>query len=241
MNQDSTLMQLEHIDAGYGKKQVLHDVSLQLLPGTVIGLVGSNGAGKSTALRVLGGTLRQWKGKISYKGTDISSDSVLSRVHHGIGFLLPGAQVFPSMTVIENMDVALSFVSKESNKSRPDEAFQWFPALREKASRRAGLLSGGERQMLALSMVLIQKPNVLLLDEPAEGLAQDLAFNIMERVQAYVQEHNASALIVEHNTTLILKFCSTIHFMSQGRIHSTLQASEPNVEDALIALYFNVR
>jgi len=154
--------------------------------------------------------------------------------------LLPGAQVFPSMTVSENLHVALSLSANlEANRTRNEDAFSWFPNLREKAARRAGLLSGGERQMLALSMVLIQRPNVLLLDEPAEGLAKDLAFSVMEQVHEYVRENDATALVVEHNTTLILKFCTTIHFMSQGHIHTSLQSSDPDVEEVLTDLYFN--
>ncbi len=197
MNKGTTILKMEHIDAGYGRKQVLHDVSLKLQSGLVIGLVGSNGAGKSTVLRVLGGTLPQWKGQISYQEQDISKDPILSRSNHGIGFLLPGAQVFPSMTVSENLHVALSLSANlEAHKTRNEEAFSWFPNLHEKAARRAGLLSSGERQMLALSMVLIQKPKVLLLDEPTEGVAQDLAFKIMEKICEYVHDNNVTALVV---------------------------------------------
>ena len=240
MNRDTIILEMEHIDAGYARKQVLRDVSLKLQPGLMVGLVGSNGAGKSTMLRVLGGTLPQWKGQISHRGKDISRDPVLSRANHGIGFLLPDAQVFPSMTVSENLHVALSFsANSEANRVRNEDAFSWFPNLREKAGRRAGLLSGGERQMLALSMVLIQKPNVLLLDEPVEGLSKDLAFGVMEQVHEYVRENDATALVVEHDTTLILKFCTTIHFMSQGRIHTSLQSSAPDVEEILTELYFD--
>ncbi len=233
---------MENIVAGYGKKQVLHDVSLDISPGDVIGLVGTNGAGKSTALRVLGGTLSQWNGKVVYAGEDISVELATWRSNHGIGFLLPGAQVFPSMTVSENLQIAKSFALKRGDNSSSDEdLFQWFPELRVNAVRRAGLLSGGERLMLALSMVLVQTPSVLLLDEPAEGLAQDLAYRVMEQVSDYIQKNNAAALVVEHDTKLVLKFCSTIHFMSQGCIQSTLQASAPDVEDILISLYFESR
>ncbi len=242
MNQGTTILKIEHIDAGYGRKQVLHDVSLKLQSGSVTGLIGSNGAGKSTLLSVLGGTLRQWKGEISYHEQDISKEPILSRSNHGIGFLLPGAQVFPSMTVSENLHVALSLSAEsQAHKAQKEEAFNWFPNLHEKADLRAGLLSIGERQMLALSMVLIQKPKVLLLDEPVEGIAQDLASKIMNEVSEYVQDNNITALVVEHNTTLIIKYCTTIHFMSQGCIHTSLQSSEPDVEEVLTRLYFDVR
>ena len=95
--------------------------------------------------------------------------------------------------------------------------------------------------MIAVSMVLIQRPQVLLLDEPVEGLAKNLAFGIMEQVYEYVRANDATALVVEHNTTLILKFCTKIHFMSQGRINASLQSSDPDVEKVLTELYFNAR
>lgn len=239
MTTADVIFEMHRVDAGYGQKQVLHGVSMCLRKGEVLGLVGTNGAGKSTILKVFGGTLRQWNGRVVHKTDDISAVPAYLRSRRGIGFLLPSGQVFPSMTVDENLRLSRA-LAKRALESRPAifDAYAWFPELKPKQDRRAGLLSGGERQMLAISIVMVQCPEVLLLDEPAEGIAADLGIRMMEGIVGYVRQRGACALVVEHNTALVLKYCSTVHFMAQGQIQASFCTSDAGVEQTLSDLYF---
>ena len=206
----------------------------------MVGLVGPNGAGKSTLLKVMSGSLKAQAGTITYLGTEITKTPVHWRAKQGISMLMSGGQIFSSMSVSENIRFARSLANtaRLSSAATRFDVFELFPDLYRHAKKRAGLLSGGERQMLALALVLSQTPRVLLLDEPTEGLVQDFALSVLHKISEYVLSTDAAALVVEHNTKILLETCSETHFMSQGAILATLSCEDPDVEDRLVELYF---
>ena len=176
------VLALNKVHAGYGKKEILHGVSLQVTAGEFISIIGVNGAGKSTLLKVVAGLIRQSEGDVILGGQDISRKPIHARVRDGLSYFMQGGQVFPSLTVKENLGLAAQSRKVAEREQVFADSLHHFPALCEKYNQRAGLLSGGQRQALAFCMVLALGPKVLLLDEPTAGLSPALAKSILERV-----------------------------------------------------------
>lgn len=164
------ILKVEHVHAAYSKKEVLRGLTFEVYPGEVVMLLGENGAGKSTVLKLIAGLVRPTAGRVAFMGQDITHCDVHMRQRLGIGCLLQGARVFPNLTVGENFQLAASY-ARSSSKSFP-RLGEIFPTLRERAKDRAGLLSGGQRQMLAIEMVCAQQPRLVLLDEPCAALSE---------------------------------------------------------------------
>ena len=172
------MLQIHNVTAGYGPLTVLSDVSLSLPAGARLGVFGHNGAGKTTLLRCIVGAVRPSSGTISVEGTDTGTASVAENVRRGIGFVPQGRNVFSNLTVEQNLRIAgLLF-----DPSFVTQVYELFPVLAERRRQRAGSMSGGEQQMLALGMALMTKPKWLLLDEPATGLAPVIVGNVMRRL-----------------------------------------------------------
>jgi ABC-type branched-subunit amino acid transport system ATPase component len=220
------------VHVAYLKKPVLRGVCIRVQPGEIVGLIGANGAGKSTLLRTIAGLLRPSSGDIRMADVSILRKSPRERNRLGIGLLQQGGAVFPSLSVSENLELANS-----ANRNGPFQvakgvAFEYFPSLQKLADRRAGLLSGGERQMLAIAMILIQKPRMLLLDEPSAGLAVKLARDILERLISYSLKEGASLLLVEQNIEAALRASSRIYRLegavAQELNQATLDSLRPS-------------
>jgi len=203
-----TALRLERIRAGYGKKEILRGLSLAVQAGEIVALIGANGAGKSTLLKVAIGLLPPWEGSVYWDGRDITRQPVHERVRMGIAYLIQGGEVFPSLSVKENLEMGVLALSKSQREEAIEMVVSLFPALRDNWSRRAGLLSGGQRQALALGMVLCQRPKVLLLDEPSAGLAPKWAQDILSKVQELNQRLGITVLLVEQRVREAL---STAH------------------------------
>jgi ABC-type branched-subunit amino acid transport system ATPase component len=192
------LLRIEGVCAAYVKKEILRGVSLTVNRGEIVALIGGNGSGKSTLLKTIAGLLQPTEGRIEFDGRDITRLSVHGRQKAGIGYLLQGGPVFPSLVVEENFGIAMKH-RRNGHDGNGTKLGSIFPVLQEKASLRAGLLSGGQRQMLAIEMVLAQRPEVLLLDEPTGSLSPNTVGTILKEIAMFTKNYGCSTLLVEQN------------------------------------------
>jgi branched-chain amino acid transport system ATP-binding protein len=214
-----TLLQIEGVDVSYGKRQILHKISMNLSRGEKVLLIGPNGAGKTTLLKTVIGLLSPGNGAVNYLGENITGASVRTRVRKGISYLLQTENIVPGLTVEENLALGGYFIGKEDLEKRKNMVLDSMEFLRSKLKIRAGLMSGGERQGLALSMVLMRNPKVLLLDEPSAGLAPKAAKEIIERLDNIQADFQVETVcMVEHNLKLALKWATKIILLVQGRV-----------------------
>jgi branched-chain amino acid transport system ATP-binding protein len=209
---------LRGVNALYGDSHVLHDVSFSVKQGRVLALLGRNGAGKTTCMNTIIGFLRPRDGDIRLHGEPIAglSPEVISR--RGVGLVPQGRRIFPSLSVYENLLVARRKPAGAVAKAWTfDDVFSTFPRLGERRRQAAGLLSGGEQQMLAIGRALVSNPRVLLLDEPSEGLAPKIVHEVGEILQK-LKAQGFSILLVEQNTTLALGVADDVVILNTGRI-----------------------
>jgi len=209
---------LEQVEAGYGKKQILRNVSISVQAGEIVALIGPNGAGKSTVLRVAAGLLTPWKGSVRLDGRDITLLPAYRRAHRGVSYLVQGGEVFPSLTVQENLEMGLLTLPPAERAEALESVLSLIPALRERLPHRAGLLSGGQRQALALGMVLVKRPKVLLLDEPSAGLAPILVQEILSKIREINQQWGLPVLLVEQNVREALSVAHRAVVLANGEI-----------------------
>jgi len=203
------IIELKNIYASYGKKEVLSDISIAVKKGEIVSLIGPNGAGKSTTLKVISGFLKPKSGKIIFKDKDVTNLSPWQRSKLGIAYLFQGGSIFENLTVIENL--------KLSNENI-ETAFEIFPELEKYKKTRAGLLSGGLKQMLSISLILLKDPELLLLDEPSAGLSPALVEKLISKIKDINQKFNKTILLVEQNIVQALKISNRLYLMSAGKI-----------------------
>jgi branched-chain amino acid transport system ATP-binding protein len=196
------ILELDDVHVAYLRKEILRGASLTVSRGEIVAVLGENGAGKSTALKVVAGLLHPSQGSVRYQGRDLRGVDTAHRQRLGIGYLMQGGRVFPNLTVQENHDLALAGARMAAGLV--PRLGDWFPTLRDRRSARAGLLSGGQRQMLAIEMVLAPRPSLLLLDEPTAALAEDAAAVVLKTFEQYVTRQSAAALLVEQNVRAAL-------------------------------------
>lgn len=194
----SPILKVENVHAAYAKREILRGLTFEVFPGEAIVLLGENGAGKSTALKVIAGLLRPTQGRVEFMGRDVTHCDAQERQRMGISCLLQGGRVFPNLTVQENFQLALSYARNDSNSA--PRLGNMFSVLYERRKERAGLLSGGHRQMLAIEMITAQRPRLALFDEPTQALASDQAAVLMSYVsgQALDEQLERSTIMVEH-------------------------------------------
>ena len=208
------MLEVHNVTAGYGPLTVLSDVSLSLPAGARLGVFGHNGAGKTTLLRCIVGAVRPREGKITVEGADTGAASVADNVRRGIGLVPQGHNVFPNLSVEQNLRIAgLLF-----DPSFVTQVYQLFPVLAERRRQRAGSMSGGEQQMLALGMALMTKPKWLLLDEPSTGLAPVIVGNVMRRLADINARMGVGLILVEQNVPATLKVVEQTVILRSGRI-----------------------
>jgi len=219
------MLQIHNVTAGYGPLTVLTDVSLSLPAGARLGIFGHNGAGKTTLLRCIVGAVRPTCGKISIEGADTSTASVAENVRRGIAFVRQGHNVFPNLTVEQNLRIAgLLF-----DPSFVTQVYELFPVLAERRRQRAGSMSGGEQQMLALGMALMTKPKWMLLDEPSTGLAPVIVRNVMRRLADINERMGVGLIMVEQNVPATLAVVEQTAILRSGRI--VFQGSAAELSD----------
>jgi neutral amino acid transport system ATP-binding protein len=208
------LLRIEDLHAGYGDADVLHGVSLHLLPGEIVAIVGPNGAGKSTVLNAVMNLLQVRRGDIFFKGQSICRRPTEALKDTGIAYVPQVANVFPSLTVQENLLVGTP--KNQRRENRLQEILSLFPVLAEKMKMWAGGLSGGERQMLAFACGLISGPRLLLLDEPSAALSPVLAAVIFEKVRA-IRDSGTTILLVEQNVRRALEISDRGYVLDSGQ------------------------
>lgn len=230
---------VETVSAGYGAKPVLFGVDLKQDPGELVCLLGHNGAGKSTLLKVLYGLLRPRGGRIRHRGRDMTDGGLGARLAAGIGYMPGGRGVFHGLTVAENLRLGLTatMVPRTEWTERLDEVFRTLPILKEFYGRRAGLLSGGQQQMLSLGRAILSRPTCLLLDEPSIGLAPKLFQDLLVTIRRMQQERNVAILLVEQNVHEALAISDRAYVMKAGRIVYTGPPSQIADHAALMELY----
>jgi branched-chain amino acid transport system ATP-binding protein len=208
------MLDVEEIHTYYGDSYVLQGISLRIEPGQVVGIVGRNGMGKTTLIRSIVGFTPPRRGRVRFKNHDITGWASNHVVGLGLGLVPQGRRIFASLSVHENLAVALK---EKKGPWTLDRVMELFPRLRERAQNRAGKLSGGEQQMLAIARALVTNPELLLMDEPTEGLAPLLVREV-GRVIERLKAEGLSILLVEQNLPLALRIVDHVHVLSRGRI-----------------------
>ncbi len=210
-----SLLKVENVTAGYGEMDILHGVHMELREGEIVALIGPNGAGKSTLMKTIFGLLRPRAGTITFRGQDITRRAPDQIVRLGICYVPQTDNVFPSLTVKENLEMG-AFILNEDLSGRIERVYQVFPDLERFHNKKAGSLSGGQRQMLAMGRALMLDPQVLLLDEPSAGLAPKLVELIFEKI-VDINETGVSILMVEQNAKQALKMADRGYVLATGR------------------------
>jgi branched-chain amino acid transport system ATP-binding protein len=220
-DKDTALLQIERLETGYGKKQVLFDISLQVGKGEIVALIGPNGSGKSTTLKSVCGLLPAWKGEIRFNGSRIDGSIPAKNVARGITFAPQGNRVFDELTVRENLEIGGYQLKRKELKGRIEYVLEIFPILKESLRREAGKLSGGEQQQLSVARALVPKPKLLMLDEPSLGLQPNIVKDVFEKVVEINHETGVSILIIEQKVRDVLEFCDKVYALKLGRIAFT--------------------
>ncbi len=218
-------LELSNIDAYYGDSHVLHGVSLCLAEGRLLGLLGRNGAGKSTCMNVAVGLVPPRRGAVNVFGRNVTGAAPESIAAHGVALVPQGRRIFRSLTVRENLEVAANKPSPERSSWSLATVYAMFPRLKERAKQVAAYLSGGEQQMLAIGRALMSNPRVLLMDEPSEGLAPQIVGEVMATIRRLKAE-GLSILLVEQNAKLVFSVADDIVILNSGRVAVAGAASE---------------
>lgn len=206
------ILSVENVISGYGSMEVLHGVSLNINKGEIVSLLGPNGSGKTTLVRTVFGIVKPWKGSVQFKGDDISGLSAEIMATKGICYVPQEENVFPALTINENLEMG-AFVRKDDWSKRIEEVYELFPDIANRRNSRAGELSGGMRQMLAIGRALMLNPELLILDEPSSGLAPVLVDHIFNKIQT-LNEQGVTIFLVEQNAQALS--CSHRSYIFEG-------------------------
>jgi len=210
------LLDVHHVNSGYGEMTILRDISMRVDAGEVVTLIGPNGAGKSTLLKTIFGLLMPTEGRIRFEDTDITGFKPPTLVRRGMSYVPQVDNVFPSLTVQENLEMG-AFVRGDGLAERLEEMYTFFPTLRLKRKQRVGGLSGGERQMVAMGRALMLDPRLLLLDEPSAGLSPRLVGMVFEKM-AEINQTGVALLIVEQNARQALRLSHRGYVLASGQV-----------------------
>ena len=233
------MLELDGVQVSYGSIAALHGISVRVPPGSIVTLIGANGAGKSTTLRAISGLARVRQGSIRYDGRDITNQPPHKIVAQGISHVPEGRMIFANLTVLENLKMgAYRLKLGPAFQQDLDYIFNIFPRLKERARQAAGTLSGGEQQMLAIGRALTGKPRCLMLDEPSLGIAPILVKTIFEKIVEINRQLGMTILLVEQNANLALEISNRGYVLETGRIiledESAALRQNPQVREAYL-------
>jgi urea transport system ATP-binding protein len=214
----------------YGATPILQGVDMTVQRGEIVGVIGRNGAGKTTLMRCLIGLIRATRGSVSLFDRDITRMPADARARAGMGYIPQGRDVFPQMTVEENLEVG-KLVGGPDARKLPELVYSYFPRLKERRRQIAGTMSGGEQQQLAIGRALIGNPVLMLLDEPSEGVQPSIVQMICEVLKSIRNEIGTTIVFVEQNLDTILAIAERCYVMDKGRISTTLSQDQINAED----------
>lgn len=224
------MLDVKNIDVYYGQFHVLKDVSMYIAPGEIVAIMGPNSAGKTTLARAISGIVKPRAGSITFDGNEITKLKPHEICNLGIVHVAEGKQIFPDLTVIENLLAASSNASaREKRKEQMKFVFDLFPVLKDRVKQKAGTLSGGERQMLAIALGLMVNPKILVLDEPSQGLAPKLVVELFGNIKKLCTECKIGILIIEQQVKLALHIASRGYLLINGKI--TLEGTKSQLID----------
>ncbi len=234
------LLEVTGLSSGYGEVQILWGVNLSLAQGKLTTLVGSNGVGKTTLLATVMGLLQPWEGAVTFQGRDVTSSSPHARAQAGMILVPEGRQLFTAMTVYENLEMgAFSPRARANFKSNLEKVYALFPRLRERAHQKAGTLSGGEQQMVAVGRGLMAEPEVLMLDELSLGLSPLLALSLFEALTR-LKATGLTMLLVEQNVAMALAVSDYAYVLAEGRVHLEGEARQLLKNDEIRRTYLGI-
>jgi urea ABC transporter ATP-binding protein UrtE len=227
-----TLLELDGVTAAYDATPILRDVDLSVAEGEIVGVMGKNGVGKSTLMKTVIGLLEPRAGTVTYAGDDVTGADADERARAGIGYIPQGRDVFPDLSVEQNIRMGET-VNAGSDRTLYDEIYDYFPILEERADQDAGTLSGGQQQMLAIARALVADPDLLLLDEPSEGIQPSIVDQISEDMRTINQELGTTILFVEQNLGVIREMADRCYAMERGEVVDELGPSALADEERL--------
>jgi branched-chain amino acid transport system ATP-binding protein len=231
------ILDVQDIHTYYGDAYVLQGLSLTLEQGQILGLLGRNGVGKTTLVNSIVGFTPPRRGKILFKGIDITGMSSFEAIRSGMGLVPQGRRVFPTLTVEENLGVAARHAERHGWSL--DRVYALFPRLAERRNQRARTLSGGEQQMLAIGRGLMTNPDCLIMDEPSEGLAPIIIRGVWDAI-ARLKQEGLSILLVEQNASLALKLVDYVHVISKGQVVYSALPQELQANDQIKSSYLGI-
>ena len=228
------LLQLDNLNVFYGESHILRNISFEMEPGQVVCLMGRNGVGKTTLLKTMMGVLRSKTGRIRFEGVDISQDSPDRRVRRGLAYAPQGREIFPHLTVQDNLRLGFEASGRTQNHGSEEtafgEVFALFPRLTSLLNRPGGVLSGGEQQQLAIARALLSKPKLLLLDEPTEGIQPSIVEQIERVIEGFKAERRFAILLVEQYMEFAARLADTYVIMAKGAVVAAGKTSELSQE-----------
>ena len=234
------MLSVENIDVFYGDAQALDGVSLGVEEGAIVAIVGANGAGKTSLIRTIAGMNRPARGTIRYRGNDIAGWPSFRVCNLGIGQVAEGRQVFPTLTVDENLDMgAMISRAKAGREANRERVLAMFPRLKERLRQAAGTLSGGEQQMLAIGRCLMGAPELVMFDEPSLGLAPAIVHQVLQTIRD-LNAQGLTCVLVEQNVAVSLKLASRAYVLENGRVTLSGSGAELLADDRVRQAYLGM-
>ena len=235
-----SILEIESLESGYGDVQILWDVNLSAKKSRLTTVIGSNGSGKTTLMRAIVGVLPAWKGRIIFEGQDITKLPAYKRAELGLVMIPEGRLLFPEMTVYENLEMgAYTRRARGDIKKNMEYVFSLFPRLKERLDQKAGTMSGGEQQMVAIGRGLMASPKLLIFDEPSLGLAPKLVIEVFETIEK-LKDQGVSMLLVEQNVHLSLAISDYAYVMAEGKMVMQGTGKELSEKDEVRKAYLGV-
>lgn len=229
---------IQEVKTGYSKKQVLQGVSLSIEHGEIMAIIGPNGCGKTTTLKAIAGTLPCWAGSVKIDGWECQNIGPAQRMRHGLAFCPQGNRVFGSLTVRDNIDVGGRGLTRKVLANRRESVIELFPVLGNRQADLAGVLSGGEQQMLSLARALMGRPKYLMLDEPSLGLSPALLDDVFLRIEQIRKEANVGILVVEQKVRRVLNLADSVVALRLGKVAYAAQAADLQYNEAELKRIF---
>jgi branched-chain amino acid transport system ATP-binding protein len=234
------MLRVENLDVFYGDVQALDAVTLDIEQGAIVAIIGANGAGKTTLIRAIAGMLPQARGRVVFRGADISRWPSHRVCDLGLGQVAEGRQVFPRLSVAENLDLGAMLPRARAHRTRNrDRVLAMFPKLAERARQAAGTLSGGEQQMLAIGRCLMGAPDLIMFDEPSLGLAPVIVRGVLDSIRELNRE-GMTCLLVEQNVALSLKLASRAYVLENGRVTLSGSGDDLLADDRVRSAYLGL-